>query len=776
MNVNNAQFVCGENFTLFVKSIVDIKQGDEILCDYHWQLAVIDPADGFGESSAAIAAGGKCKCQKCDESRDNIEIYKNVMQSVINGRYSIWEKASAHVSQHLLFEYFKQMKIKQHARSLQPTEKASKIVPDKLLALSESDLRVGVGISEFSWRSILDSMTEHTFDGARLVQVSSTLGLEALFTALYKPELELSLSVMVSTRQRELFANDVEVALNTFRQCLLPTSLTQQATLVSTLAAPATVITPFPNCWSELGITHLVIGEGADGTPEALDLEFAKEIIDAAKETLVYVLTTSNDLQSHLLYQRDGWYVSGYRRRKAPVVNSLTGETVFFSEIFKNPKRAKRNSVKSKQIDGLVRLKLQLNVSGMESSSELLQHLEHHRNPDIVVDPVVEKLHNQTGSSLIVDISDNDDAVGDFKKRKFGPFEEMIVDDNIPVVISSMLNLTWGMVLSDRYFNQSAEEAGFAKPVKKSELIDVRETLKVLKSAENFGFQPPAKQDFKKAMTNWFIEDDKDLFGWYTDINISMLTTIVNTAIKASPLAAECVMLSPYFLNSESTPTNKWNNCFPNNDFKDVKTILVPANVTTAPGSKVKDHYALLQVDIPGKKIRVFDSLPAKSKRGVQWRFREYKAMITAYVNAMLEEEGVTKPWVPELKIVTGALRQSNCCDCGVFMMITALYIGMGRCGEDVELDFGDDGEMMRLFLASLFLDAATEGMRPPAPRPIKTATSVVRPGVQSSRVARKLMFNSSATDEANEEFRESTSHGTSEETPDKKRKSSPLG
>ena len=75
---------------------------------------------------------------------------------------------------------------------------------------------------------------------------------------------------------------------------------------------------------------------------------------------------------------------------------------------------------------------------------------------------------------------------------------------------------------------------------------------------------------------------------------------------------------------------------------------------------------------------------------------------------------------------------------------MTGLYIGMGRCGEDMLLDFGNDGTKMRLFLASLVLDAATEGMPPPAPRRL---VNVLPP----TKVARKLEFNSSTDEEARE-------------------------
>ena len=64
----NAVYECQEDFTLIEKANKNIKEGEEILCNYHWQLAVIDRNDGLNESESAIASGQLCFCPKCDES------------------------------------------------------------------------------------------------------------------------------------------------------------------------------------------------------------------------------------------------------------------------------------------------------------------------------------------------------------------------------------------------------------------------------------------------------------------------------------------------------------------------------------------------------------------------------------------------------------------------------------------------------------------------------------------------------------------------------------
>jgi hypothetical protein len=101
----NAQYVCGEDFSLSIEAIRDINTGEEILCDYHWQLAVIDPSSGFGESSSAIAAGRKCATPFCQQSRRNIKKYNRVIEEISGGHATIWEMSSAHVSQIVLQEF-----------------------------------------------------------------------------------------------------------------------------------------------------------------------------------------------------------------------------------------------------------------------------------------------------------------------------------------------------------------------------------------------------------------------------------------------------------------------------------------------------------------------------------------------------------------------------------------------------------------------------------------------------------------------------------------------
>ena len=319
----------------------------------------------------------------------------------------------------------------------------------------------GVGISELSWRSILDTLKVHPLDGGRMVQVGSSFGIEALLAAMYKPELEFSISVMVSSRNREVFADDVEVALKTFRECLLPSSPTFEATLLTGPNALSTVITPFQDCWTTLGITHLVIGEGVDDSPDALDLNFAEMIIDAAKDTLVYVLTPSNDLQSLLLHRRSGWMVSGYRKRTDPVISCHTGETMFFSELYRDPRRL-RSSRQIERTDaaGLPEIRKQLSLAGLRSSAELLQPMSEFVTPaDVINAPEAAEIIKDTaaaGESITVDVSDDN--------------EDRFNLHNVKVVNQSMLNLTWGMVLADKYFDRSALGGGFAKPVKIAEI------------------------------------------------------------------------------------------------------------------------------------------------------------------------------------------------------------------------------------------------------------------------------------------------------------------
>jgi hypothetical protein len=365
----NAQYVCGNNFNMDVFTIKEVLQGEEILCDYHWQLATIHSADGLD------AAGRNCGCHECDMGESNLVKFERVMSGVASERFSIWKSSSSHVFQTILHEYFQQVadysgRVRAVTESTSSDEKA-------LLLLSEKDLTIGAGIPELCWRGVLDSLTEHPMQGGRLVQVSSTLGMEALLAAMYKPELECSISVLVSSTFREVYPDDVTVALSTFRRCLDATSPTYKGAYIKRKPAPAAVITPYRGCWASIGMTHLVIGEGADGSSEALDLTLAKKIVEEADSTLLYVFTTSQDLHTYLLSDTRGcWRVSGYRKRAVPVISSLTGDPVFFSELVKDSKPSSKVDIKDSTNQGLPNICARLKMSGMSASADLLNILE----------------------------------------------------------------------------------------------------------------------------------------------------------------------------------------------------------------------------------------------------------------------------------------------------------------------------------------------------------------------------------------------------------------
>jgi hypothetical protein len=266
------------------------------------------------------------------------------------------------------------------------------------------------------------------------------------------------------------------------------------------------VITKFRDCWSSLRITHLVIGEGADGTDLGLDLELAKEIIHAATETLVYVITTSNDLQTHLL--QNGWSVS--IEYKDPVISSQTGEEVFFTQMYRASRRgySRRGehaaSSSPEECSGLASLRERLSFSEMRSNAELLEVLEAARGNTTPSRSVHEAATGEpvgapgatTATAIPLEGDDDDSGVRegavqtDSAKRKdtqaASPSsgkkprlsaESSTSSDEPRGVITNLLNITWGMVLSGKYFDEGAFQAGFAKPVAMSQLINVCETL-----------------------------------------------------------------------------------------------------------------------------------------------------------------------------------------------------------------------------------------------------------------------------------------------------------
>jgi hypothetical protein len=66
---------------------------------------------------------------------------------------------------------------------------------------------------------------------------------------------------------------------------------------------------------------------------------------------------------------------------------------------------------------------------------------------------------------------------------------------------------------------------------------------------------------------------------------------------------------------------------------------------------------------------------------------------------------------------------------------MNALFFGMGRWTGDLRINFPGGGDDMRLFFASLFIDAATECMPPPPPRPVQrkathpsSAAAIIQP------------------------------------------------
>jgi hypothetical protein len=71
----------------------------------------------------------------------------------------------------------------------------------------------------------------------------------------------------------------------------------------------------------------------------------------------------------------------------------------------------------------------------------------------------------------------------------------------------------------------------------------------------------------------------------------------------------------------------------------------------------------------------------------------------------------------------------------------------MGRCPQDIKDDFRGSSEKMRLFLASLFLDLASDGMPPPLPRMPKASPLLPSPPVFTPTKSTESDASSSSSD-----------------------------
>jgi hypothetical protein len=451
----------------------------------------------------------------------------------------------------------------------------------------------------------------------------------------------------------------------------------------------------------------LLIGEGADGSKDSLDVKIALKIIHEAQETLKFVITTSNDLQN-LLLDEFGWKVSPHIH--APVISSTTGEDVFFVVLVAPSSSSKPASSSTKITKNIDTLRDLLCISGMSENAKLL--LDMHGNEHASDRPATE-----ITDQIVHEVSSSSIGSESRKKARTSslPIDPTDADD---LINDNILRLTWQFKVLRKYFNPAAESTGFAKPVSPSQVLNVRETLKRLKSAPLFGFKDGNKKEFEAAMNSWFIEDDSEDFpGWYNDINIEFLTKIVNLAINGGPEASNCVMLGPYFLMVEPMAYKRqWKKMYPKNDFPLITKLLVPAHVTVGQGSTVKNHFIIFDVDVPGCTITVFDSHPPETDAEAVERYKEFEVKITVFIRVM-QGKGSLRGWKPVVTLDEDGFIQRNCSDCGVVTCLNGLYIGMGRCADEIKTDFRGDSEMMRLFLASLFLDLTKEGMPPPPPR-----------------------------------------------------------
>jgi hypothetical protein len=485
-------------------------------------------------------------------------------------------------------------------------------------------------------------------------------------------------------------------------------------------------------------MTILVIG---GDTNDFEILELAKKIITEAEDTLMCVVTTNIHL-NHFLLETDQWEPA-YPRQKhfEKTISSSTGDQIYISELTKKGKYQPlhRDVNVIKNVQNL----FEILESHSESSANLLRDMiPKNSNPDegrgkkrpfpsktnVVSDESIEQTDDDETSTTDdfdhsttftftprIDIS-SDSSNSEFQKRvSKKPKPNSAVTD-------SLLLLNWRWVLSNRYFNQAAIVEGFAKSVNPRLVESVKSTLEVMQEAPNFGYDATLKSEFKIGMERWFMDERLGgLSGWYTDCNISLLTRMVNISMQLGPFRDTCLMLDPWFFKTgdgfESRPyylKRRWSKLHTAVKTCNLERLLVPVHVSSSLGSSVRNHFALLEINVKSGVITIYDSLMPSTRAEAEHRYRDYIKAIKQLLSS-ISEDGTSVDWKPFV-LSPFSPQQKNFSDCGVFMMIIAFYIAMGRSAGSIKFDFKNGGSEIRLFLAKLFLDAATDGMPPPPP------------------------------------------------------------
>jgi hypothetical protein len=296
----NCEFIVTAEGYLIIVALIDlINPGDELLCDYHWQLAVLDEAGDDNKNikiRTAIELGKKCKCSKCKSARALHEkfLLPRKRKLDLEEEERIWPDASSEVHQQLSFLYLKAYCLQFNYTQI---EEGAPIV------IEPGDfLNFGAGITEQSWRNLLDKIPVELIVKGGFVQISAHFGIQALLAAFYCPNLEYSISVVPTHRE-------AQVSLATFKDFILKEKhiLNSGVDGITISPSPATS-TSSDNCdWKAIDGTILLISSSTVSSDSCAKL--GMEAFNSMRN-LGVVITNFSQVKDRILHFSSTWMLS----------------------------------------------------------------------------------------------------------------------------------------------------------------------------------------------------------------------------------------------------------------------------------------------------------------------------------------------------------------------------------------------------------------------------------------------------------------------------------
>ncbi len=218
VSLPNCEYVVGADNVLNIIGTKDvILPGEEILCDYHWQLAVLDEGcvDSLhGKDRAAIELGKLCDCPNCKSARRLHKRFKSSLkkrkQAADDNAPANWPDASAEVLERIHFLYFQ-------AYAAQHSVIGFDADAPKIIEPGDHTFP-GSGITEKSFRDLLDKIPVKFVTGGGFVQISANCGFETIIAANYLPNLSYAVSVVTSASAALVAQSTIKLCANESNQ------------------------------------------------------------------------------------------------------------------------------------------------------------------------------------------------------------------------------------------------------------------------------------------------------------------------------------------------------------------------------------------------------------------------------------------------------------------------------------------------------------------------------------------------------------------------------